>query len=135
MPIVISATGYSKRVRRYQADKNDCRDCAFKEFCTTSNCRGIKVNPNYERLKAQARKNLASERGKKLRCRRGFEVETVFGDKKENNHRRRFLMRGRKRVLIESGIYYISHNIRKLYKGIIRKMIKERFEMPLAIEC
>ena len=72
-----TTNGFLRRLRRYQADKNDCRDCPFKQSCTTNDSRGIEVSPHYERLKAQARENLGSERGKELCRRRGFEVETT----------------------------------------------------------
>lgn len=119
-----TVSGYRRKVRRYQASEQDCIKCPFKPFCTTTDRRGIDVSPTYERLKEQARNNLESEKGKDLRRRRGFEVESVFGDKKENNQRRRFLLRGRKRVLIESGIYYTSHNLRKLYGKILSTIEK-----------
>ena len=95
-------SGYAKIVRSYKTNEDECQDCPYKEYCTSSNCRSIEVSSKYEALKSIARENLGSEKGEELRHRRGFEVETVFGDKKENNQRRRFLLRGIKRVLIES---------------------------------
>jgi hypothetical protein len=103
---IILPSGYKKTVRNYKALERDCNGCPFKESCTKAENRGIEVSEKYERLKDEARMNLDSERGQNLRKRRGFEVETVFGDKKENNWRRRFYLRGKAKVLIESGIYY-----------------------------
>jgi hypothetical protein len=111
-------------VRQYKALEQDCGVCPFKDSCTKAESRGIEISEKYEQLKAEARMNLESERGQELRRRRGFEVETVFGDKKENNFRRRFYLRGKAKVLIESGIYYTSHNLRKLYKIILRMIAK-----------
>lgn len=131
---VILASGYKKIVRVYKALERECCGCPFIESCTKGKRRGIEISEKYERLKTEARKNLDSERGKELCRRRGFEIETVFGDRKENNQRRRFLLRGRLKVLIESGIYYTSHNLRKLYGIILRMMLEGLSGSQMAIE-
>lgn len=120
----VLGSGYKKTVRTYKALEQDCSGCVFKEACTKGKSRGIEISEKYERLKDRARSNLDSEKGQELRHRRGYEVETVFGDKKENNFRRRFYLRGKAKVLIECGIYYTAHNLRKLY-WIILKMMME----------
>jgi len=67
-----------------------------------------------ELLKQQARENLNSDKGKELRKRRGNEIESVFGDGKLNKNKDRYLLRGLSKVNIEAGLYYISHNLRKI---------------------
>ena len=74
-----------------------------------------------ERLKHQARENLESEKGKELRERRGNEVESVFGDEKLNKSKGRHLLRCLAKVNIEAGLYYMSHNLRKIHGFLIKK--------------
>ncbi len=62
----------------------------------------------------QARRNLLSEEGQRLRARRGVEVESVFGRLKHNWGFRRFMLRGLEKVRIEWGLLCIAHNMAKL---------------------
>ena len=66
------------------------------------------------RYRQQAKENLLSEQGLALRQQRGVEVESTFGDIKQNMGFRRFLLRGLKKVEIEWGLVCIAHNMRKL---------------------
>lgn len=93
----------------------DCSTCPHKEQCTkaTGN-RTIYYNPTLEHHKAQARDNLNSEYGIRLRQRRGTEVETPFGDLKHNRQVKRFHLRGLKKVDHELGLHCIAHNLRKI---------------------
>ena len=86
-----------------------------------SQARTLDVSWKGERLKHQARENLESEKGKELRKRRGNEVESVFGDEKLNKSKDRYLLRGLNKVNIEAGLYYISHNLRKIQRILIQK--------------
>jgi hypothetical protein len=74
----------------------------------------LNINWEYERLKNQAKSNLNSEKGIELRKKRGNEVESVFGDEKLNKLKRRYHLRGLKKVNVEAGLFYIAHNIRKI---------------------
>lgn len=112
---VETATGYGKRVRRYKAEEGHCTSCLFRDKCTKSQTRTLEVNWNTERLRRIMKKNLDSEKGKKIRKRRGNEVESVFGDQKLNKRKRRYHLRGMKKVNLEAGLYYISHNLRKMH--------------------
>ncbi|WP_160317508.1 transposase, partial [Ornatilinea apprima] len=62
----------------------------------------------------QARVNLTSQEGQRLRSERSTEVETVFGCIKHNMEFRRFHLRGLDKVNIEWGLISIAHNMRKL---------------------
>jgi hypothetical protein len=62
----------------------------------------------------QARTNLTSPEGEKLRAARSIEVETVFGHLKHNLGFRRFHLRGMKKVNTEWGLVCIAHNMRKM---------------------
>ncbi|MFH1209927.1 MAG: IS1182 family transposase [archaeon] len=117
----ITKTGYIKKMRKYQASQEQCKNCPFKEKCTESEARTIHIGFEAERLKNIARKNLDSEKGKQLRSRRGNEVESVFGDEKINNKMPRFLLRGIKKVNIEAGLYFIAHNIKKIKQYSVKR--------------
>jgi transposase len=109
-------TGYIKRISIYKASDAQCSKCPFKNKCTEGKARSLSLSFEAERLKSIARQNLNSETGVKLRKRRGNEVESVFGDKKLNNKMPRFLLRGIKKVNIEAGLYFITHNIKKIHE-------------------
>ncbi|MDH4200124.1 MAG: hypothetical protein OEV66_07060 [Spirochaetia bacterium] len=47
-------------------------------------------------------------------------ASTVFGDQMNNNKKRRFLLRSLRKVDIEAGIYFSSHNIRKMYQFLMK---------------
>jgi len=119
-------TGHKQKFKVYQVPENSCAGCPFKEKCTRSNTRTLQVSWNAERLKDIARKNLNSEKGKELRKRRGNEVESVFGDQKLNKLKRRYHLRGLPKVKLEAGLYYISHNIRRIHKINEIKAINQR---------
>ncbi len=65
-------------------------------------------------LKQQAKENLDSNKGKALRKISGTEIESVFGDGKLNKNKDRYLLRGLSKINIEAGLYYTSHNLRKI---------------------
>lgn len=109
-------TGYAQKFSIYQVPEVSCVGCQFRDKCTNSNTRCLQVSWNAERLKGIARINLNSDKGKELREKRGNEVESVFGDQKLNKLKRRYHLRGLPKVKLEAGLYYISHNIRKIHK-------------------
>ncbi|MBI2557684.1 transposase [Candidatus Woesearchaeota archaeon] len=94
----------------------------YVALCTKSKARTLELSWKGELLKQQARENLESEKGKDLRKRRGNEIESVFGDGKLNKSKDRYLLRGLSKVNIEAGLYYISHNLRKIQTFINQKM-------------
>lgn len=114
----ISATRYVTTASVYKAEDGTCTDCPFRAKCTESksNARSLQVSWKAERLRQQAKTNLESEKGIELRTRRGNEVESVFGDAKLNGAKRRYLLRGLQKVNLEAGMYYITHNIRKIQR-------------------
>lgn len=114
-------TGYKQKFKLYRAPEGACSICPFREKCTTSKTRTLQISWNAERLKKQARENLNSDKGKELRKRRGNEVESVFGDQKLNKLKRRYHLRSLSKVRLEAGLYYISHNVRRIYTLIQSK--------------
>ena len=118
----ITRTGYIRTVNKYQAPEGVCINCPFRALCTKSKARTLELSWKGELLKQQARKNLDSDKGKVLRKRRGNEIESVFGDGKLNKNKNRYLLRGLSKVSIEAGLYYISHNLRKIQTFLNQKM-------------
>lgn len=105
-------SGHTIRVRHYRSP--DCGGCPFKEQCTkaTGN-REIRVSIPYLRFKQQAKDLLQSEAGRELSVQRMTEVESVFGQIKNNRGFRRFLLRGLQKVSLEVGWLALAHNLLK----------------------
>ena len=109
-------TGYESTTREYQCE--DCNQCPYYQQCCKSETGGnrtISINEKLERYKQEARNNLTSEEGEKLRKKRSIEIESCFGDIKHNMGFRRFHLRGTKKVATEITLVAIAHNIRKLH--------------------
>jgi transposase len=105
-------SGYTTQLRYYRSP--DCSGCPFKEQCTkaTGN-REIRVSMPYLRFKQKAKEHLLSEEGRQLSVRRMTEVESVFGQIKNNRGFRRFLLRGLPKVSLEVGWLSLAHNLLK----------------------
>jgi len=106
----ITKTGFVRNIRVYRSEKGHCDKCPFHKSGTNT----LSFSWEYERLKEQAKSNLDSAKGIELRKRRGNELESVFGDKTLNKLKKRYYLRGLKKVNIEAGLYYMAHNIRKI---------------------
>ena len=108
--------GYQSTTRTYVCE--DCSGCSFREQCTRSkeNGRVITVNRKLDAYRDTTRKNLNSEQGINLRKRRGYEIETFFGDAKHNQGFRRAHLRGLEKNDLDLGWLCISYNLRKLHK-------------------
>lgn len=105
--------GYESERRYYECQT--CQDCPLKSQCTQAKGnRRIQISFKLLAYRRQARENLTSETGQALRKKRSVEVETVFGDIKQNMRFRRFHLRGLEKVNIEWGLICIAHNMRKL---------------------
>jgi hypothetical protein len=109
----ITDNGYRTSFRVYEC--GSCADCPLKSQCTKAvGNRRIEINPTLNRYQQQAREKLVSDQGRRLRSRRGVEVETVFGRIKQDWGFRRFTLRGVEKVKTEWGLLCIAHNIAKL---------------------
>lgn len=123
---VVSSTGFESKLKIYKAKEESCKNCKFKQYCTLkSSSREIQMNENYEKHKEEMRKNLKSDNGIKLRKKRGNEVESTFGHRKYNDKFYRFNLRGLEKIKIESGLYYCSYNLKKVYSFIVNKIKSE----------
>lgn len=121
----LSKNGYMQNLKIYEC--NECKNCEQKKECTPGQNRSIRINSKLESYKSKAREMLNSEFGKEIRNQRSTDVETVFGNLKQNNGFRRFLLRGLKKVTIEMGLMAIMHNIKKIKSFVeskTRKMIQ-----------
>lgn len=70
-------------------------------------------NPQLAELRTRSYNLLRTERGIKLRKQRCHDVETVFAQIKNNKGFRRFNLRGKTKVEIETGLLAIAHNLKK----------------------
>jgi transposase len=105
--------GYVTKRRNYECDQ--CNQCPFKPQCTKAKGnRSIRISFRLLAYRRQARANLTTEQGQRLRAKRSVEVETVFGCIKQNMGFRRFHLRGLDNVKTEWGLVSIAHNMRKL---------------------
>jgi hypothetical protein len=105
--------GYVTDRRNYECF--DCADCPLKGQCTQAKGnRQIRISFKLLAYRKQARENLTSPEGEKLRAARSTDVETVFGHLKHNMGFRRFHLRGLEKVKTEWGLVSIAHNMRKM---------------------
>ena len=76
----------------------------------------MEVNQRLVAYRERAKKLLGSEKGAHLRKRRLCEVESVFGQIKQNFGIRKFILRGVEKVTLEFGLIAMGHNMRKWHK-------------------
>lgn len=104
--------GFTSTIRVYESE--NCKGCPFKESCTKAKGnRTVQLNRNLEKHRVKAQENLKSEKGIYFRKRRGWEIETFFGDLKHNQKYKRVRLRGIEKANLEIGYLCISYNIRK----------------------
>jgi transposase len=114
---VLSENGYNSQLRIYKA--HGCRKCAHRKACCSGKGnRGIQVNRNLDRLRDCARQRLDSPEGRQLRSQRPVDVESVWGQIKQNRNFRRFMLRGLPKVNAEWGLVALAHNMIKKQAAI-----------------
>lgn len=110
-----ASSGFLSHRRAYRAD--DCTDCELRECCNRGQgSRSMEVNQRLMAYRERAKKLLGSEKGAHLRKRRLCEVESVFGQIKQNFGIRKFILRGVEKVTLEFGLIAMGHNMRKWHK-------------------
>lgn len=108
----IKQGGLLRTYALYQA--RGCKNCPLKETChDQKGNRIISVNHKAQKLKEQARQRLKTEKGIYYRKKRPVDVESVFGNIKQNKHFKRFLLKGIDKTEIEWGLLCIAHNLKK----------------------
>lgn len=106
-------TGFEQSVSMYQAQR--CTGCPLRGAChDAQGDRIIKVNHRLDRLRGKARELLGSERGMENRKQRPVDVEPAFGQLKHNWGFRRFSLRGKQKVEVETGLLAVAHNLKKM---------------------
>ena len=121
--------GHVQTVSRYQA--RNCGGCPLNGAChKAKGDRIIEVNHRLNQLKAQARELLTSEEGLKHRSARPVEVESAFGNLKQNKGFTRFMLRGLDKVALETGLLATAINLKKLAR-IIEDQLKKGLEQVL----
>lgn len=104
--------GYPQIIDTYQA--KGCAGCFLREVChQQQGNREIQVANNNRRLKLKAEKRLKTKRGIEKRKKRCYDVEPVFANLKHNHNFKRFMLRGRGKVTVETGLLALAHNLRK----------------------
>jgi len=108
-----SDRGYEQNTRLYQAQ--NCQGCPMRGPChRAKGDRTIEAYPRLIDYKEIIKERLNSERGKAYRSQRPVDVEGVFGIIKHNKNFRKFMLRGLKKVEIETGLLSLAHNLAKL---------------------
>jgi transposase len=110
--IVETRGGYAQSIDKYQAQ--NCEGCFLKGTChQQEGNRRIEISLNNQRLKQKAEKRLKSKRGIQKRKQRCFDTEPVFANIKHNHNFKRFMLRGKEKVAVETGLLALAHNLRK----------------------
>jgi hypothetical protein len=104
--------GYAQVIDTFQA--LNCKGCFLNGTCHgQKGNRKIEVSLNNQRLKQKADKRLKSKRGIQKRKQRCFDTEPVFANIKHNHNFKRFMLRGKEKVAVETGLLALAHNLRK----------------------
>lgn len=115
--------GYPVESTVYYAE--DCQGCPVKTQCTKGDGnRSLSVQWKLWHYREQARHNLLSAEGKRLRSQRGVDVEPVYARFKWCWGFRRFHLRGREKVGIEVGLLSMAHNLSKVHQEKVQKQNK-----------
>jgi transposase len=95
----------------------NCTECPLRKDChKAKGNRVLTVNPKLNAFRKETRENLKSEIGVELKKRRGYEIETFFGDLKHNQGYRRVRLRGLSKANLELAWLCIAYDLRKLHQ-------------------
>ncbi len=103
---------------------SDCGGCIHKADCLykyneskdVGRNKIIKINEQWEALKADSNQNIQSEEGILNRQIRSIQTEGHFGDIKENDKFRRFNYRSSEKVYKEFMLYTMARNLNKYHR-------------------
>ena len=107
--------GFVRNFKIYECE--DCTGCPLREKCTKAKegkNRRLNINPVWEYIKVKANEKIESEETALYYAQRKIDVETVFGNIKQNMKFRRFHVRGAEKIFKEVGLVFLAHNFRKL---------------------
>lgn len=122
--------GYTRKIEVYGCE--DCSGCEHKQKCLykyseerdAEKNKVMKINENWEELKAESHENIQSEEGILNRQIRSIQTEGHFGDIKENDQFRRFHYRSSEKVYKEFMMYAMGRNINKYHRFLTGKLKK-----------
>ena len=122
--------GYTQTFEVYACA--DCSGCEHKARCLykynpekdADKNKLMKINEQWEELKAASHANIESEKGILNRQIRSIQTEGHFGDIKENENFRRFNHRSSEKVYKEFMLYAIGRNINKYHRFIHNQIQK-----------
>ena len=122
--------GYTQTFEVYACA--DCSGCEHKARCLykynpekdADKNKLMKINEQWEELKAASHANIESEKGILNRQIRSIQTEGHFGDIKENEKFRRFNHRSSEKVYKEFMLYAIGRNINKYHRFIYDQIQK-----------
>ena len=124
-----TSTGFEQRITTYQA--KNCEGCPLRGVCHKGKGnRQIEINHNLNRHKSIAKEKLRSEKGIEKRKQRCCDVEPVFGNIKNNHKFNRFMLRGKEKVGVETGLLALAQNLRKKAAPKPAKKAKIAFFLP-----
>jgi transposase len=127
-----TSTGYETESKKYECES--CKWCRKAKECKKSKTnKTLTINENLDRHKEIVREKMKDEELRRLLKRRSYDVETVFGDMKENGKFRRFRLRGKEKVSLEIGLWSLGHNIKKFFQSLL-KDTKKAMEFGLDLE-
>ena len=102
----------------------DCSGCSQKAECLykydedrdADKNKVVKINENWDKLKAISHENIQSDRGIYYRQIRSIQTEGFFGNMKENDDFKKFNHRSSRKVHKESLLYIFGKNIGRYHK-------------------
>ncbi|HDJ3510108.1 TPA: transposase, partial [Staphylococcus aureus] len=107
--------GFIRNFKIYECE--DCTGCPLREKCTKAKegkNRRLNINPTWEYIKIKANEKIESKETASYYAQRKIDVETVFGNIKQNMKFKRFHVRGAEKIFKEMGLVFLAHNFRKL---------------------
>ena len=107
--------GFVRNFKIYECE--DCTGCPLRDKCTKAKegkNRRLNINPTWEYIKIKAKEKIESKETAFYYAQRKTDVETVFGNIKQNMKFRRFHVRGAEKIFKEVGLVFLAHNFRKL---------------------
>ena len=123
-----SKSGYKSTCDIYECES--CTDCPYKTNCTKSNGnRRKEVAKKFHAFREESFENITSPTGIILRINRSIQVEGAFGIIKEDYGFRRFVLRGKQKVLTEFLLMAISYNINKFHSKIQNDRQREQLHI------
>jgi transposase len=107
-----TSTGFLQHLRHYRA--RNCTGYPLAATCKPGkDGKTLQINRNLHAYKATAKTLLTSAEGLARRKQRATDVEPVFGNLKYNKSMGRYLLRGKEKVNVETGLLMIAHNLAK----------------------